>query len=47
MQLTFGEAGGFGHCKKPRRDLFVDEMVHVAPWNRLLALIEPHYPVSG
>ncbi len=47
MQLTFGDAEGLGQHKKRRRELFLNEMDHVAPWKRLLALIEPYYPLTG
>lgn len=47
MQLTFGDAEGLGQRKKTRRELFLNEMDHVVPWKRLLALIEPHYPLTG
>lgn len=33
--------------KKTRKDIFLEEMEQVVPWNKLIALIEPHYPVSG
>ena len=47
MQLTFGDAEGLGQRKKTRRELFLNEMDQVVPWKRLLALIEPHYPLTG
>jgi IS5 family transposase len=47
MQLTFGDAEGLGRCKRTRREVFLDEMEQVVPWKALLALIEPHYPVTG
>lgn len=47
MQLTFGDAEGLGKRKQTRREIFLNEMEQVVPWRRLLALIEPHYPVSG
>ena len=33
--------------KRTRRELFLAEMDAVVPWDRLLALIGPHYPKSG
>lgn len=30
-----------------RRELFLNETDQVVPWKRLLALIEPHYPLTG
>ncbi|KAB0518023.1 IS5 family transposase [Xanthomonas cissicola] len=47
MQLTFGDAEGLGKRKQTRREIFLAEMEQVVPWQRLLALIAPHYPVSG
>ncbi|MEQ7825429.1 IS5 family transposase [Xanthomonas hortorum pv. hederae] len=47
MQLTFGDAEGLGKRKQTRREIFLAEMEQVVPWQHLLGLIEPHYPVSG
>lgn len=47
MQLTFGDAEGLGQRKNTRRELFLNEMDQVVPWKGLLALIEPHYPLTG
>ncbi|WP_099206262.1 IS5 family transposase [Xanthomonas citri] len=47
MQLTFGDAEGLGKRKQTRREIFLSEMEQVVPWQQLLALIAPHYPVSG
>jgi len=33
--------------KVTRRERFLAEMDAVIPWNRLIALIEPHYPKAG
>ncbi|RJE82000.1 IS5 family transposase [Paracoccus onubensis] len=33
--------------KRTRREQFLAEMDAVVPWDRLLALIEPHYPKAG
>ena len=33
--------------KQTRRELFLAEMDTVVPWDRLLALIAPHYPTVG
>lgn len=30
--------------KRTRKREFLDEMRRVAPWSRLIALIQPHYP---
>jgi hypothetical protein len=30
--------------KRTRKREFLDEMTHVVPWQKLIALIEPHYP---
>ncbi|MET3145610.1 UNVERIFIED_ORG: IS5 family transposase [Xanthomonas axonopodis] len=47
MQLTFGDAEGLGKRKQTRREIFLAEMEQVVPWQQLLALIAPHYPLSG
>ena len=48
MQRRFAEYGGFRKQRKvTRREAFLAEMDQVVPWPRLLALIEPHYPVAG
>ncbi|AMU97950.1 IS5 family transposase [Xanthomonas citri] len=36
-----------GKRKQTRREIFLAEMEQVVPWQQLLALIAPHYPVSG
>ena len=35
------------YTKKTRRAMFLEEMEQVVPWDRLCALIEPHYPTPG
>ena len=47
MQLTFGDAEGLGKRKQTRREIFLAEMEQVVPWQQLLGLVAPHYPVSG
>ncbi|MEB2233097.1 IS5 family transposase [Xanthomonas campestris pv. campestris] len=47
MQLTFGGAEGQGKRKQTRREIFLAEMEQVVPWQQLLGLVAPHYPVSG
>lgn len=47
MQLTFGDAEALGQRKKTRRELFLNEIDRVVLWKRLLALIEPHSPLTG
>ena len=43
-QQTFA-AVTFEQYRKPtRRERFLDEMTRVVPWEKLIALIEPHYP---
>jgi hypothetical protein len=43
-QQSFSMKGYFDKGKKTRREEFLAEMDQVMPWQRLLALIEPHYP---
>ena len=40
-QLTFGDAEYLGKRKRTRREIFLEEMEQVIPWEALLALIEP------
>jgi IS5 family transposase len=44
--MTLATAGFAIKTKVTRRAQFLDEMDQVVPWQRLLALIEPHYPVA-
>jgi IS5 family transposase len=46
-QISFADAEYAGKRKKTRREVFLEEMELVVPWNGLLKLIEPHYPVAG
>ena len=46
-QMSFGDAEYSGKRKKTRREVFLAEMEQVVPWDTLLALIEPYYPVAG
>jgi len=46
-QLTFGDAEYLGKRKRTRREIFLDEMEQVIPWDALVALIEPFYPKAG
>ncbi len=46
-QLTFSDAEYAGKRKRTRREVFLDEMDKVMPWDALLVLIEPHYPKAG
>lgn len=45
-QLSFGDAEYAGKRKRTRREVFLEEMDQVVPW-KLLALIEPLYPIAG
>jgi IS5 family transposase len=46
-QMSFGDAEYHGKRKKTRREIFLAEMEHVVPWDSLLRLIEPFYPLAG
>src|SRR5680860_434130 len=46
-QTTFAGLAYGTKKKRTRREPFLSEMDTVIPWRRLLALIEPHYPVAG
>jgi len=46
-QRTFAGAAWSAKGKVTRRERFLAEMDAVIPWERLLGLIEPHYPKAG
>jgi IS5 family transposase len=46
-QMSFSDAEYAGKRKQTRRELFLEEMERVVPWEALLALIEPVYPKAG
>lgn len=46
-QMSFGDAEYHGKRKRTRREIFLAEMEQVVPWDSLLRLIEPCYPVAG
>jgi IS5 family transposase len=46
-QTTFASAAWQAKGKVTRRERFLAEMNAVIPWERLLVLIEPHYPKAG
>lgn len=43
-QLSLGANEYAVKPKKMRREKFPEEMEAVAPWSRLIAVVEPHYP---
>ena len=46
-QTNFASLEYAGKKRVTRREKFLGEMQKVVPWQRLLDLIEPHYPSSG
>lgn len=46
MQASFSELGYASKKKQIRRDRFLDEIEVTAPWDVLIAVIAPHYPVN-
>ena len=46
-QTSFASLEFAGKKRRTRREKFLGEMERVVPWQRLTALIEPHYPSSG
>jgi IS5 family transposase len=46
-QRTFASVAWTQKGKVTRRERFLAEMDQVIPWDRLVALIEPHYPKAG
>ena len=45
-QLSLSQTGYGAQKKLTRRDLFLAKIGSVVPWNRLIAVTEPHYPKS-
>jgi IS5 family transposase len=46
-QTTFAGLAWTQKRKQTRRERFLAEMDQVIPWNRLIALVEPHYKTPG
>ena len=46
-QMSFGDAEYAAKKKTTRREVFLAEMDKVVPWDSLLKVIEPFYPVAG
>lgn len=46
-QLSFSDAEYAGKRKKTRREVFLEEMERVVPWQALVKVIEPFYPSAG
>ena len=46
QQLSFAQSEYAGKKKVTRRDKFLGEMEKVVPWERLVAIIQPHYPTG-
>jgi IS5 family transposase len=44
QQMSFAHSEYAGKKKVTRRERFLAEMEKVVPWDRLVAVIEPHYP---
>ena len=45
-QMSFAQSEYAGKKKVTRREKFLGEMEQVVPWERLVELIEPHYPTG-
>ncbi|MBL8298360.1 MAG: hypothetical protein JNN30_08440 [Rhodanobacteraceae bacterium] len=46
-QLTFGEADLASKGKNACKEWFLADMEQVVPWQSLMRLIEPAYPIAG
>ena len=46
-QKTFASMEHEGKKKQTKRELFLNEMERVIPWEALQTVIEPHYPKAG
>jgi IS5 family transposase len=47
QQMSFAQVEYSAKKKLTRRDIFLAKMEQVVPWERLIAVVEPHYPKSG
>lgn len=47
QQQSLSMTGHFDQGKNPRREAFLAEIEQVVPWQRLCAVIEPHYPKTS
>jgi IS5 family transposase len=47
QRIVASQAGFEKHGRKSKRELFLDQMDQVVPWDELCALVEPHYPKTG
>lgn len=46
-QISFSDAEFITKRKRTRREIFLEVMESAVPWNKLEALIAPHYPMAG
>ncbi len=46
-QMSFGDAEYASKKKTTRREVFLAEMDKVVPWDSLLKVIAPFYPIAG
>ena len=47
QQISFAQVEYASKKKRTRRDKFLAQMEQVVPWQRLIAVVAPHYPKSG
>lgn len=47
MQGGFSELEWLSKKRKTRRELFLEEMEAVMPWEAMISVIRPYYPKSG
>ena len=47
IQVGFAQVEFDKKKKRTRREIFLEKIEHVVPWERLVEVIEPHYPKSG
>ncbi|MGA9274423.1 MAG: IS5/IS1182 family transposase, partial [Candidatus Cybelea sp.] len=45
-QLSFGAWGFDRFARSTKRAAFLSEMDRIAPWERLCAVVRPHYPTG-
>lgn len=47
MQASFSELEYSARKKQTRRDIFLAKMDAITPWDSLMQVIAPHYPIGG
>jgi IS5 family transposase len=46
QQITFEDATYMNRSMKTRKQKFLEEMDKAVPWQKMVAVIKPHYPTG-